>query len=371
MKNRQMIPNRYDIMILGLAPQGLFLLREFCRSGKKVVAVGFKESVGLYSKYGCKIAISKITEIEDVFLKYLHPNITIHICSDPILNYLIDKNHSVFKTNQCFPDYKNAKIFSDKFMTGKLACKLGIAYPQMYRLEEINPEKCDSYPLILKWNKRKMNNEPFKTILIESLDELKKIKITQQIFKKDLILQRYIAGEPEVDISYGGYFLKGEEKLHITIKQERQYPYPNGLASFIKEYNGKYSDVIRKMAKNLLSEVSFSGFVEVECRIDQAENTLYLIEVNPRACGWIKILKRKYRGLNLYLLTWDRIDSGDTVCSINIVRDCRAIIDILRKNSGKIKLKNILDDYRKKPIMDIFESNDFRPFMGQFTKIFY
>lgn len=357
-------------MIVGLTPAGLFLLREFSRAGKKIIAFGLKDNVGLHSKYGKKFSLSKITEIEDFFSKYLHPNIKIHICSDPFINYLIDKKHNIFRTNQCFPDYKSAKIFSDKLLTGKLAEKLGISYPQMYRLNEIYSKKCDGYPLILKWNRRRNENEPFKTILIKSQNEIKKVKVSQQSFKKDLILQRYIPGEPEVDISYGGYYLNGVEKLHITIQQERQYPYPNGLSSFVEEYKGRYSEEIRQMGKILLGEVGFSGFVEVECRIDTEEDKLYLIEVNPRACGWIKILKKKYRGLDLVSFKGDRIESGDKICTVNLVRDIRAIFDLIKKQPDKIKLKNVIADYRKRPILDIFELNDLKPFISQFRKIF-
>lgn len=358
-------------MILGLAPQGLFLLREFCRAGKKVIAVGLKDNVGLYSKYGCKFTISKLTELEDILSKYLHPNINIHICSDAFLNHLIDNKNSIFRLKKCFPNFKSAVIFSDKLSTGKLAEKLGIAYPKTYRLEEIEFEKKISYPLILKWNRRKSASEPFKTILIKLPKELKEINVKQQFLKNDLILQTYIKGEPQVDISYGGYFLDGEEKLHITIQQKRQYPYPNGLSSFIEEYSGEYSEEIRKMAKVLLSETSFSGFVEVECRIDVKKDKLYLIEVNPRPFGWIKIFKRKYRGLNLDLLTGDRIESSDDICTANIARDIRAIIDMIKKQPQKIKLKNVISDYRKNPILDLFELDDLKPFIGQFRRIFF
>ena len=67
MKPKRPPQNRYDIMILGLTPSGLFLLGEFSRVGKKILAVGLKGNVGLYSKYGNKVALSKIKEIEDFF----------------------------------------------------------------------------------------------------------------------------------------------------------------------------------------------------------------------------------------------------------------------------------------------------------------
>lgn len=355
-------------MILGLTPAGLFLLREFSKAGKKVVAVGLKDNVGLYSRYGCKIALSKLTEIEDIFSKYLHKNIVIHISSDAFINYLIDKNHSIFRTYQCFPNYTSAKIFSDKILTGKLADKLKISYPHMYRLDEINPQEYDHYPLILKWNRRKKIDEPFKTILIRSPNELINIKVLTEKYKEEVVLQRYIPGGPEVNLSYGGYYQNGEEKLSVAVTQKRQYPH--GLSSFVEEYKGKFIEEIRNIAKKLISELSFNGFVEVEFRIDVSKNKLYLIEVNPRTWGWIKILKRKYRGLNIDLLTWEKVESDVNVCFINAARDIRAIIDMKKKQSNQIKLKNVISDYRKRPIMDILEFDDLKPFIYQLKKFF-
>jgi predicted ATP-grasp superfamily ATP-dependent carboligase len=356
-------------MIIGLSPQGLFLLREFSRAGKKVLALAIKDNIGLYSKYGCKITLSKLSDIEDIFLKYLHPNMTIHICSDAFLNYLVDKKHKVFRGFTCFPDYKSAKIFSNKILTGRLARNLRINYPKMYKLKEINTDKWEIYPLILKWNRRRNINEQFKTAIIKSPNDLKNFKAKNHKLNRDLIVQKYIPGEPKVDISYGGYFVDGSEKFYIIIQQERQYPYPNGLASFIKEYMGSHKDEIRKIAKTILEYVGFSGFVEVECRIDIEKDKLYLIEVNPRACGWIKILKRKYRELDLVNLKGNRIEDSDTICWVNLVRDIRSVIDMIKTPAGRKLAKKVITDYQKRPITDIFEFTDLRPFIGQFGKI--
>ena len=229
--------SQFDVVILGLNPQGLFLLREFAKAGQKVLAVGLKGSIGLYSKYGHKITIRDFDELEHVFsTKYLYNQPKIHITSDPFLNYLVDVEHEIFEKHQCFPNYKSAVIFRDKISTENLARKIDIPCLRSYKLREIEEESYDIFPSIVKWN-RGYYREKFKTMLINSQEDLKYIKI-QTKADENLIVQRYIPGGAASDLSYGGYLLNGEEKLYIIVKQKRQYP--NGLSSFVEEYKGEF-----------------------------------------------------------------------------------------------------------------------------------
>ena len=359
----------FDVIILGLAPQGLFLLREFSKTGKRVLAVGLKGQVGLFSKYGRKIAIKDLSELEWVFDRYLiKGGSKIHITGDPFLNYLVSNKHKIFEENQCFPNYHSASIFCDKLLTEKMANKLGILCLHSYKLDEIDENSFDIYPSIIKWNKR-YGEEKFKTILIKSIEDLKKVK-TQTNSDKHLIIQKYIPGGSDSDISYGGCWLDGTESLRIIIEQKRQYPYPNGLASFAEECHGKFANEIRDISVSILKETNYSGFVEVECRVDKNENKVYLIEVNPRACGWIKIIKKKYPNLNLTSTGEQGRFINSSASWTNLVRDLRAIIDTLKKKPKEISFKNLLSDYMNNPIKDVFDLKDIMPFIFQFKKIF-
>ena len=263
----------FDVLILGLAPQGLFLLREFSKVGKRVLAVGLKGQVGLFSKYGHKIAIKNLSELEWVFDKYLiNKDSKIHITGDPFLNYLASKKHKFFEEYQCFPNYHSASIFCDKLLTEKLANKLGIPCLHSYKLDEIDENSFEIYPSIIKWNKR-YGEEKFKTLLIKSIEDLKKVK-TQTNSDEHLIIQKYIPGGRGADFSYAGYLLNGKESLYIIVKQKRQYP--DGLTSFAEECCGKFADEIREISVKILEETNYSGFAEVEYRVDKKENKVYI-----------------------------------------------------------------------------------------------
>lgn len=360
-----MIP-RFDIMILGLTPQGLFLLREFSRAGLKVIAVGCNTHVGMKSRYGTKILIRDFHELEHIFNKYLHKDIMIHVASDPFLNYLVDMCPQRTNNYMFFPNYGGAYVFTSKIRTEDLAKNLGIPCPVSFRLSEI-PDKsyAHTYPLIAKWN-RKYGNEEFKTIIIHSEKELESFKNTHGN-NDEIILQNYIPGGHNADISYGGFFQNGKELFHIVVQQKRQYP--KGLSSFVEEYEGEHSEKVRNMSRLLMKKTAYQGFVEAEYRINEDEGQVYLIEVNPRVCGWIKIVKKKFDIVWTDLSKIPRTNSEKSVSWVNLVRDARSILNTALTKPHQIDLLDIISDYRNNPIVDIFEWSDPFPFISQFKKI--
>ena len=352
----------FDVMILGLNPQGLFLLREFSKAGYKTIGVGLRGQVGLFSKYGKKIAIKNLKDLHSIFSRYLCDSINIHISSDPFLNYIVENNNEIFHNYKCFPEFGPASLFRDKLLTEHFARNLSIHCPYSYRLTEINPDTYNKFPSIIKWNKT-YDKHRFKTAIVSSKDEL--IYFYKQNARNDnLLIQEYIPGEPRADLSYGGYWINGFEKIGIVVSQKRQHPV--GLSSFVEEYNGSYANQVVNIAKLLLEKTNYNGFVEVECRVDDKQKNVYLIEVNPRACGWIKIVREQFDNVLLKSRD-DQINLGEKpLCWVNIARDCRAILNLCKTSHNKINVKEIITDYLRNPVKDIFEIDDLKPFAGQF-----
>jgi len=350
------VSQNFDVMILGLNPQGLFLLREFSKAGYKTIGVGLKGQVGLFSKYGRKIGIKDFKDLHSIFSKYLCDSINIHISSDPFLNYIVENHNEIFYKYKCFPEFEPASLFRDKLSTERFARNISIPCPYSYRLNEIDPDTYNKFPSIIKWNKT-YGKHSFKTAIVSSKDELICF-YKQNALNDNLLIQEYIPGEPRADLSYGGYWINGIEKIGIVISQKRQNS--NRLASFVEEYNGKYAQQLINIAKLLLLKTNYSGFVEVECRVDDRQKKVYLIEVNPRACGWIKIVREKFA--NIFLNSRQKTRDRELLCWVNIARDFQAIIN----KDNKINIKEIIEDYLRNPIKDIFEIDDLKPFAGQF-----
>lgn len=356
---------KFDIVILGLAPQGLALLRTFARMGFNVLAVGTPHQVGIKSKCGKIIVIKRLDELKNILKRYISQNTVIHITGDFFLNYLLKNYPEIFFKYKTYPSYETANIFVNKFKTGLLAQRLGIKYPKCYFLNEVDIKKIN-FPLILKWNVRDKET-PFKTAVINSIKELHSICsyfTTQE--RKSLLLQEYIEGGFDTDISYGGYWENGIEKVGIVVNQKRQYPI--GLTSCAIEINNSYALEVRKIAYKILSYVKYEGFVEVECKINPQNKQIYLIEVNPRACGWIKILMDRF--VNIVLKGKENENRSKELIWINLVRDIRAGFYLLRKYRNPKWIIDMFKDYLKFPIWDIFDLKDIKPFLWQFRKIF-
>ena len=352
----------FDVMILGLNPQGLFLLREFSKAGYKTIGVGLKGQVGLFSKYGKKIGIKDLKDLHSIFSRYLCDSINIHISSDPFLNYIVENHNEIFHNYKCFPEFEPASLFRDKLLTEHFARNLSIPCPYSCRLTEIDPDTYNKFPSIIKWNKT-YDKYPFKTAIIKSKDEL--IAFFQKNARNDnLLIQEYIPGEPRADLSYGGYWINGIERVGIVISQKRQSS--SRLASFVEEHDGEYAQQVKNIAKLLLVKTGYSGFVEVECRVDDRQKKVYLIEVNPRACGWIKIVREQFASILLDSHNNQIIWNKKLLCWVNIARDCEAILNLCKIKRNKINVKEIITDYLRNPIKDIFEIDDFKPFPGQF-----
>lgn len=348
----------FEIVLLGLTPQGLALLRAFSQIGFSVLAVGRKEDVGIHSRYGKIIRLEQMNDLNHLLEPFLCDAVRIHITSDIFLNHVIDNYYSLFTRFSVYPGYESAIIFRDKKNTAALASTLKIPSPKSFFLDRASLQNYDIFPSIIKWNQTKKPTA-FKTAIVHSHEDLQAF-LNAIEYTEDLIIQPYIPGGTEVDISYAGFFENGVEQLGIGISQKRQYP--SGLSSFVEEYNGKFETRLKAIAYRLMEHTKFSGFVEVECRIDLKNDSLSLIEVNPRACGWIKILMNDFQRVLLH----KEISDGKKKASwVNLVRDMRAILSHVRSHGlDAAFVKQVAKDYLGVPVTDIFSVYDPKPFFS-------
>ncbi|MEJ2527989.1 MAG: hypothetical protein P8Y49_07935 [Sulfurovaceae bacterium] len=171
-----------------------------------------------------------------------------------------------------------------------------------------------------------------------------------------LVFQEYI--EYGENISFLGYFRNGQCIGHVMVSQIRQYP--DGITSCVEEYYGELKEDITKKTLSLISFFSYNGFAEVEFKVSQ-NNEIYLIEVNPRICGWGKAFKYKFLNFNEFIKRFYEQDivlenSTKKVIWINLLRDILAIV----KNR---EWKSIFTLF--KAHHDMFEINDPKPFFMQ------
>jgi len=354
------------IIILGLAPQGLALLRTFYRAGYDVLGIGLPGQAGLYSSCGKTIAVSPIQAVKDILQFHADESTIIHVTSDIFLNYLLDEYREAFDAYQIFPSCETAEIFTDKLKTQALANELGIPTPRSYRADKIKPTSFDVFPSILKWNRRYKETN-FKTVILRSPFQMSKVlaALTGKD-KSNLIVQGYLEAPLGSDISYGGYWEGGIERIGISIIQKRKFPPYGGLASCVVEDRTDTGFEAKRIAYKILEAMRYSGFVEVECRKNPSDGKVYLIEVNPRACGWIKILMDRFEKV---VLAGSDVKPDRRTVWVNILRDLRAISALLAKGYYKEIIEAAID-YARWPVFDIADPRDFKPFIYQVKKLF-
>lgn len=369
---------QFDIVILGLRPQGLFLLREFSKAGLRVLGIGYGGDVGRFSKYGFKVIIQKPDDLDNLFARYsryLSDKTQIHITDDWFLSYLTEIKHPIFEKHTCFPNYECALLFRDKMMTKSLATSLNIPCLPLTKLSHIDESNIAHFPLVVKNNKllhnthREYSKTPFKIRILNSTSDLRKVKI-EHGSNTNLIVQSYIPGGPEADLSYRAFYKSGKELFSHIVNPIRTFP--EGVCCFGQEYHGVFEDEIRNNSLKLLAKTNFSGFVEVEYRVHKDTNKLLLLEVNPRTAASIKIIKPRIKDISVFASIQTNEIPETTIRWVNIVRDFQAMISILKNSRKQFNLKEILKQYLSRPITDAFEWSDPKPFFAQFpVYVFY
>lgn len=159
---------------------------------------------------------------------------------------------------------------------------------------------------------------------------------------------------------------KGIEKFWVVVNQKRQFP--KGITSFVTEYDGVLKEKLRSAALELLKKTNYSGFAEAEFKVDEGNNKVYLIEVNPRPWGWIKATKKRlvfpnFAPYNDFKINWD-----EPVVWVNLLRDVAAIMQRIKNIRSNFNFKDLLLDYLSFPSTDVLELTDPIPFFKQIVQ---
>jgi len=357
------------VIIIGLGPQGLFLIRELARADYEVTVIGKKNEIGYFSKFGRKIEIqneldliNKIKEMQDIFY-----GTDCHITSGFYLSFLLKNVPEFWKIFNVYPHpYESVKIFNNKIETYKVAQKNGIQVLESFILSDVeqNTERPFPYPMIAKWLQdiNLFSKPKFKTAVLQNSKELKKIiETTSNYERENIIIQEYLGNDFKDNFSFGGFFKDGECLAGILVQQEKQYPM--GLSSYVKEYNGKYSFKLIDDAKKIFKYMNFSGFGEAEFKYVKKNKRFILLEVNPRTWGWVKILKQKYPNI-IKSIEGDPLKPISHRCKwTNVLRNAQTLKSDLTFDN----LSNYISSHVRS-LYDIWDIRDLKPFFYQLKR---
>ncbi|MFW5795411.1 MAG: hypothetical protein ACOCV1_08020 [Bacillota bacterium] len=355
------------ILVIGLGPAGLFLLRQFGKAGYKCFGITNKYEIGAASKYLMKsIVVNDLIfykELEDILENYGSPRATF-ITSDYFLNLLQTKYDEYFnKLNIIGPSKKTVENVLNK---NKLYSILGeefVKFIKLYDTERIKKISLNEYPIAIKLKDKNITsdfNQIGKIKVLQNFSDTKNlinIILDSKINRHNLLVQKYLEGDNGNQFSFGGYAKDGKILMGIVVNQAKQYP--QGVTAEATEIIGKTKEDITKIATKILSELKYTGFIEVEMK--RYNELYYLLDINSRVWGWVSILGKKYSDFTKIIFenkVYEDNNQGKTFFWISPSR-----LIVARKNKLNIKsntLKKILSK-KYKVSFDVFALSDLKP----------
>jgi predicted ATP-grasp superfamily ATP-dependent carboligase len=348
---RELLGNSDAVVILGMGPQALFLLRELRHFYSKIYLIGSKNWIGYYSRFGNKIVCSTEEiqkEIETIVGFYGKETPIIFSGGYYLRYYLANQYLSSFN---CFPKpFSKLGLLNDKMYLYDYVRKIdsSVKLLDSFLLTEMVEPK---YPVILKW-KTDVAKRAFKTIVVKEKQHFHRLKQRYLEQTDDIIVQSYLTNKRS--IAWAAYCNKGEPLKQVVVDQIRQYPV--GLTNCVVDYKREKKEQILSFCSEIVRNFVYTGFIEIEFLQDRDNLQLYLLEVNPRPWGWIDYLKYSTKEANNKPM-------------INMLRD---IVDIWKNRSffplGKLIPRAVrYFGYNKA----IWASEDPLPLLGQILNRLY
>lgn len=371
-----MSEGRVPVLLLGLKPQGLFLLRELSRAGFEVHAIDSMKTPAFYSKYGFKYLVSSNAEFLSLLSK-LHKRFgsdtRCYISSGALLDCVVERMPQLYEMYEVYPrPLASVDVLRDKMSTYLVAKESGIDCPETFTLELVDRacEFCSNgRKLIAKWNREFTgagSTPKFKTRIIDTpmaCTELKKMLSKDE--ERHLILQRFIESSQDYNVSYLGYYVDGKCLAGFLAQQIRQFP--QGITSYLREYAGPCSNTILAQARTIFRELKYTGFGEAEFKFEKDYSNAYLLEVNPRTCGWSSVLSAKYPELHRLfeqpLCDVPLTGSSSWIRWANIVRDAQAIVHGARNRKAVHRCLVDFGSWARLKSIDEFDPRDLLPFL--------
>lgn len=353
------------IIVIGLTPQGLSVLRTLSREGIEVVAFyNSKRQVGRYSKYGKKVYFQSIIELKqqiDTILQSLNYRPLCYITSGEMLALILREYKELYKLCDVMSGpYETIERLAHKDQMYKIAIEKGFKVAPFVTLDNLDLYNL-KYPLFLKRN----FEIPlfFKAVKIarkeEFEDYLSKIKEEE---KKDIIVQEFIdiSKNNLLEISAQTFFSRSQLKGILITNQKRRLK--KGITSYLEEIeDSNIIELITKLCNAFMENLDYTGFAEFEFMYDSSESQLYFVEVNTRTCGLQSSMAHKFGNIAEAIIDPYNAPSLSIKKSklfwMNIQRDIRARIQMHN-------FSNLLDIFKSS--YDILDWKDYKPFFKQF-----
>lgn len=291
------------VVVLGLSPTGLYVIRELSTNGFCLLGVTDEKACGQYTRYlnhpdkfWCIQDNSELLERLYDLADTAEKKPVLLPTSDRYVD-LISSNREVLKQKFIFQESYVSGLSNqllDKGLFYRLCGQHGIEAPQVWeplaRSDLAGLISHIHYPCIIKPKLIHLARQWMsgnKVFLIKDRTEYENVVSSLPDELVTSLVQEVIPG-PEDNITlFAGYFDKQGKALQVfTARKLRQYPPGFGSASFVS------SEICREtvdLSIQFMEALGFRGICGTEFKRDPRDGKLKIIEINPRPTLWFSL----------------------------------------------------------------------------------
>jgi predicted ATP-grasp superfamily ATP-dependent carboligase len=365
------------VIVLGMTPLGMNLLRNFARRQIPVIGVDcHPEEIGFRCRAGKKVHVSSPEQMPRRVVEQLlrlarqsrQPPVLLP-ANDPFALFLAqwaDELRNHFRFN--IADAGLIERLSDKYALYDLLNSRGLPTPRTWQLDLANLPGDVPFPCIVKSRFSSRLRAGLKGLRIAGPEELANVCARVPARDAQLVLQEFIPGADDSHFSCAAYLDRRGRVLGVyTGHKLRQYPPGAGLGCLCES---RHHPEVRALGLRVLEAVGYRGVGEVEIKRDARNGAWTVIEINART--WLQNELAARAGVDLDYLAYGDLTGRSELKQaplrqIDGIRWLQVHWDVLssmeKTFAGDLTLVGWLKSLRAVRVVAFWDPRDWLPFV--------
>lgn len=283
---------------------GLSIIQALGRNGVDVYALDPRRSIGTHSRYASFQKVPDPLVDENGFIQALY-RIRTSVDANPVLMPTNDHWAEVISKHQqdlsekfhcCVCDFQTISILLDKERFGRWGQSLDLPVPKVWTAEEALNDAELPFPVAVKANARRKTGQG--AAWARAADKLRfrpcADRAELQALLKEaeqasvpVFIQQLVHGRSDAMRTIGLFAKDGH--IHGLVYGRKLRGFPPGFGDCIVGLAEPVPAWAMALAEKICSNLSYTGFAEIELMQDAKTGEHYLIEINPRSWSWVGV----------------------------------------------------------------------------------
>ncbi len=337
------------VIVYNSSYNGLSIIQELGARGIPCIAMGYKYSVGAFSKY-CKFkrCPNPLTN-ESEFVDFLYQ----YCASLPLKPVLFPTNdewalvtakHKTYLEEVAYPcvaNFETTNTFLSKDLFYEIGQQRNYLTPSYWPAEEMKEVERSVYPIVAKAKYKSVparidagsiNNELRKNrlVVLNNKEELERYLYENKSLLPHLVFQEYVRGVSDNMYTVGVYCDR-QSKIKALFTGRKVRGYPADIGDNILGESHAVPDYVIQNTKKIIKDFAYTGIAEFEYKKDTLTEEFKLIEINPRPWSWIGITP--YCGANIPFVAYQ------SMLGINVEPQ------VSNTKAGEVKYVKVYQDF--------------------------